>query len=396
MAKSGKLSAVKVARAKPGYYGDGAGLWLQVRDTGTRAWVYRYAINGRARYMGLGPADLVSLAEARERAREARRLVKIDGVDPIEARRQAKHAATLEAARSVTFQDCARRYIAAHEAGWRNEKHRAQWPSSLAAYAFPVIGRLPVSAVDTALVLRVLEPIWRDKPETASRVRGRIESILDWAAANNFRRGDNPARWRGHLDKLLPRHSSVRRVRHHPALPYREAPTFIAELRQRGGISAKALDFVILTAARTGEALGAVWPEIDASERIWRVPGERMKAGKQHTVPLSGRALEVLAELPRIDGCPYLFPGARQGQPLSNMALLELMRDMRPGFVPHGFRSTFRDWAAEQTAHPSYVAEAALAHAVGDKVEAAYRRGELIEKRRALMNDWAVYCGGTS
>lgn len=290
MAKSGKLSAVKVQHAKPGYYGDGAGLWLQVRETGTKAWVYRYAINGRARYMGLGPVELVSLAEARERAREARRLVKVDGVDPIDARRQEKRAATLEAAGSVTFQECARRYIAAHEAGWRNEKHRAQWPSTLAAYAFRLIGALPVSAVDTALVLHVLEPIWKEKPETASRVRGRIESVLDWAAARGYRNSDNPARWRGKLDTLLPPRSKIRTVRHHPALPYREVPAFMTELRQHDGISPKVLEFLILTAARTSEAIQARWEEIDASERIRRVPGQRMKSGRPHMVPLSGRA----------------------------------------------------------------------------------------------------------
>jgi integrase len=391
------LSAVAVARLrKPGKYYDGKNLALQITKAGSKSWIFRYRLNGRERAMGLGPLDLVSLAEARDKATEARKALKLEGVDPIEARVKARQDAALEAARGVTFEDCAGRYIAAHEAGWRNPVHRAQWKSTLATYAYPTIGKLPVSAVDTALVLRVLEPVWHDKPETAGRVRGRIERILDWAAVRGYRRGDNPARWRGHLAQLLPSRGKIRAVKHHPALPYKDLPAFMVQLRARDSISARALEFAILTAARTGEAIGATWEEIAASERLWRIPGPRMKAGKPHTVPLAAGALEILAALPRINGNPYVFPGAIQGKPLSNMALLELMRDLAPDYVPHGFRSTFRDWAAECTAHPSWVAEAALAHVVADKVEAAYRRGELLAKRRALMTDWAVYCGGGS
>lgn len=338
--------------------------------------------------------SLLPLAEARERAREQRRLLKIDGRDPLEVKLLARQDDALASARSITFEECASKYIAAHEKSWRSAIHRRQWRSTLATYVYPALGSLPVSAIDVALVLGCIEPIWGSKPETAGRVRGRIEAVIDWAAARGFRNGDNPARWKGHLDKVLPARSKVRSVRHHPAVPYRDAPAFIAELRQRDGASPRALEFLILTAARSGEALWATWDEIDASERIWRVPAERMKAGRLHRVPLSGRVLELLARLPRMIGSPYLFGGALHGRPLSNMALLELMRGMRPGFVPHGFRSTFRDWAAEMTPHPSFVAEAALAHVIPNKSEAAYRRGDLIEKRRVLMDDWAKYLGG--
>jgi integrase len=393
--KSHKLSAVKVARvSKSGRYGDGEGLWLQVTSSGTKSWAFRYMQNGRARQMGLGSADLLSLKEAREHARQARRLLKIDGVDPLEARRQARLNAELEAARALTFQDCAQRYIAAHEAGWRNPTHRAQWKATLATYAYHEIGNLPISAIDTALVMRVLEPIWQQKPETASRLRGRIESILDWAAARSYRQGENPARWRGHLNKLLPSRRKIAAVQHHPAMPYRDVPGFMVRLRQRDGISPRALEFVILTAARTGEAIGAAWPEIDFDERAWTVPAQRMKGRRPHRVPLSKPCIDLLTALPRFRGCDFVFPGTREGRGLSNMALLELMRGMAPAYVPHGFRSSFKDWARETTDHQNGIVEAALAHAIGDKVEAAYTRGDALAKRRALMDDWASYCGG--
>jgi integrase len=395
MRASFRLSATKIARiTKPGRYSDGQGLWLQVAPGGSKSWLFRYMRSGVARQMGLGPLHTVGLAQARELARQARQTL-LEGRDPIEARRAGREASQLEAARSVTFKECAERYISAHESSWRNPKHRAQWRATLTTYAFPIIGDLPVSSVDVALVLRILEPLWSEKRETAGRLRGRIECVLDWASARKYRAGDNPARWRGHLDKLLAakaKHS----VRHHPALAYKDLPAFMTELRWREGLSARALEFVVLTAARTGEAIGATWDEIDLGERVWRVPGSRMKGGRPHTVPLSGRALAILEGLPRIQGCPFLFPGLKPGSSLSNMAMLELMRDMRPGFVPHGFRSTFRDWAAECTAHPAWVAEAALAHVVADRVEAAYRRGELLEKRRGLMADWAIFCGAPS
>ena len=390
---SNRLSALKVANiTRPGRYGDGGGLVLQVSRWSTKAWLFRFERNGRERQMGLGPMSTLSLAEARERARDCRKIL-LDGRDPIEVRDAERMQKRTETARAVTFRECAERYIAAHEASWQNEKHRAQWKSTLVRYAFPVIGDLSVAAIDTALVVKIVEPVWHTKPETAARVRGRIENVLDWATVRAFRTGDNPARWRGHLDKLLPAPSKVRAVTHHAALPYAEIPAFMAELRTREGISARALELTILTAVRTGEALGARWSEVDTEARVWTIPADRMKARKQHRVPLSERAVAILHALPQEgNGNGFVFIGARADRPLSNMAMLELMRGMRPGFVPHGFRSTFRDWAAETTNYQNHIVEAALAHVVGDKVEAAYRRGDLFEKRSRLMGDWARYC----
>jgi integrase len=389
---SNRLTAVKVATImRPGRYGDGGGLVLQISKWRTKAWLFRYERAGRERQMGLGPVSTLSLAEAREKARQARKLL-LDGIDPIEARKAARTTGRLEAARGMTFKECAERHISAHEASWRNEKHREQWKSTLARYAYPIIGDLSVAAIDTTLVVKVIEPIWMTKPETAARIRGRVENVLDWATVRGFRAGDNPARWRGHLDKLLPARGRVKPVKHHAALPYAEIPNFMAELRDRDSISARALELTILTAARTGEVTGARWPEFDFAARTWTVPGERMKARREHRIPLSDRALEILAALPRERGNQFIFIGASAGKPLSNMAMLELLRGMRPGYVPHGFRSTFRDWAAETTNFQNHVVEAALAHVVSDKVEAAYRRGDLFEKRRKLMEAWAAYC----
>jgi integrase len=391
MRNSNRLTAIKVAKiSKPGRYGDGNGLVLQVSKWRTKAWLFRYQRDGRERQMGLGPAGAVSLADARELARDCRKRL-LTGADPIEARRTERMQARLEAARGVTFRECAERYIAAHEAGWRNDKHKAQWKSTLAKYVYPIIGNLSVASIDTALVVKVIEPVWSAKSETAGRVRGRIESILDWAKVRGFRAGDNPARWRGHLDKLLPSGRKMKAVKHHPALPYAEMPAFTVDLRSRDGISARALELLILTAVRSSEVIGARWCEFDFKAKTWTIPGQRMKSGREHRVPLSDRVLVLLSALPRQDD--YAFPGVRRGMPLSNMAMLELMRGMRPAYVPHGFRSTFRDWAAERTNYPNHVVEMALAHSVGDKVEAAYRRGDLFEKRRRLMADWAKYCG---
>jgi len=386
-----KLTAVKVARlTKPGRYGDGGGLWLQVAAGGSRSWLFRFMRAGKAREMGLGAVATVTLAEAREKARECRKALQ-DGLDPIEARDGIRKAAAVDAARAVTFREAAERYIDAHRSGWRNAKHAAQWPSSLERYAHPVVGALPVAAVDTALVLKCIEPVWTAKPETAGRVRGRIELVLDWATARGYRTGDNPARWRGHLDKLLPARSKVARVKHHAALPYVEIPPFMARLRDRSDNSSRALEFAILTGSRTGEAIGARLDEIDLGARLWTIPGERMKGGREHRVPLSDRALEIVRTMPR-DG-DFVFPGAKAGKPLTNMALLMTLRRMgRDDLTAHGFRSSFRDWAAEQTAFPAEVAEMALAHAVGDKVEAAYRRGDLLAKRRQLAEAWAKFC----
>jgi integrase len=391
----GKLTALKVARRlPPGMYADGAGLYLQVTGEGAKSWIFRFSLRGRAREMGLGSISALSLSDARTKAAECRRL-RQDGIDPIEARKALRAQAALDAAKTLTFKQAAGNYIAAHRAGWKNAKHVAQWESTLASYAEPVIGALPVQAIDTTLVLKVLEPIWKAKPETASRVRGRIEAILDSAKVRGLRLGENPARWRGHLDHLLPAKTKVRRVKHHAALPYADMPAFMAALRVQDGIAARALELTALTAARTGDTIGAAWDEVSLSEKVWTVPAERMKAGKEHRVPLSGRALAILGEAQRarLPESRYVFPGGKAGKPLSNMAMTELLRRMERGDITvHGFRSTFRDWAAERTNFPNDVVEMALAHAVGDKVEAAYRRGDLFEKRRRLMAEWAAYC----
>ncbi|SFH38621.1 tyrosine-type recombinase/integrase [Modicisalibacter xianhensis] len=297
-----------------------------------------------------------------------------------------------------TFTSCAARYIKAHRRSWRNAKHARQWVSTLKAYARPVIGSKPVNEVTTQDVLKVLSPIWTTKTETAKRVQGRIENVLDYAAAHNYKDPINPARWRGHLDKLLAKPSRVKKVVHHPAMPYDEVAAFMAELQGYTSISSKALQFLILTATRTSEALRSEWAELDLKNETWTIPADRMKARREHRVPLSRQAMELLMQLPRVQGNPYLFPGARHGRPLSNMAMLQLMRGMGYGqdgkcnnYVPHGFRSSFRDWTGEVTSYPRDVAEMALAHTIENKVEAAYRRGDLFAKRRAMMQEWANF-----
>ncbi len=400
MARAGKMTALKVAaiaRAKaPGYYGDGGGLFLQISRFATASWVFRYRVAGRLREMGLGSLDTIGLAAARERARKAREQ-RLDGHDPIELRKAARLSAQLDAAKAITFKDCARRYIAAHQPAWRNSKHAAQWGSTLDAYVYPVFGDLAAQTVDVGLVLRAIEPIWTTKPETASRVRGRIESILDWATARGYREGENPARWRGHLENLLPARAKVRQVEHHAALPYVEIGAFVTELRAQDGVSGRALEFAILTAARTGETIGARWDEISIADRLWTIPAARMKAAKEHRVPLSAPALAIIEKMVAIRSGEYVFPGGKEGRPLSNMAFLMLLRRMGHGdLTAHGFRSSFRDWAAERTNFPSEVAEMALAHVVGDKVEAAYRRGDLFEKRRQLAEAWAKFCAAAA
>jgi integrase len=401
----GKLTALAVTQTKRrGYYGDGGGLFLQVSATGAKSWVFRFKEAGKLREMGLGATHTIGLAEARERATGCRRL-RLDGVDPIELRRTKRLQAKLDDAKALTFRQCAEAYIKAHKASWRNPKHAAQWPSTLSAYVYPIFGALPVQAVDVSLVMKVLEQevrggldeepacLWTTRPETAGRVRGRIESVLDWATSRNYRQGENPARWRGHLENLLPKKSKVRRVEHHAALPYAEIGAFMAELRQQEGVAALALEFAILTAARTGEVIGAKWNEIDFAERLWTIPDERMKAGREHRVPLSDTALTNLEDLRKVRQADFVFPGGKAGRPISNMAMLMLLRRMgRGNLTVHGFRSSFRDWAAERTGFAAEVAEMALAHAVSDKVEAAYRRGDLFRKRRQLMDAWAQFC----
>jgi len=378
-------------------YADGGGLYLQVTGSGAKSWIYRFSLHGSAREMGLGSLSIIGLQDARTKAGECRRL-RSEGIDPIEARRALRDQAMLDSAQALAFKEAAAAYIAAHRAGWRNAKHAAQWENTLATYAEPVIGALSVQAIDTTLILKVLEPIWRIKPETASRLRGRIETVLDWAKVRGYRTGENPARWRGHLDMLLPAPSKVRPIKHHAALPYGELADFVHALREREGVAARALEFTILTAARTGEVIGATFDEINTSDSIWMVPAPHMKSGKEHRVPLSGRAIAIVEQMnfsrEARDG--FLFPGGRRGRPLSNMAMAALLERMGRGDVTvHGFRSTFRDWAAESTNFPSEVVEMALAHAVGSKVEAAYRRGDLFEKRQQLMDAWERYCDDT-
>ena len=343
--------------------------------------------------MGLGGYPDVTLAGAREAARNARFLIK-SGKDPIAEAKASANALRASLAKDVTFEQAAQSYIAAHESGWRNAKHAQQWRNTLASYAYPKIGGLMVRDVELAHILVVLEPIWTDKTETATRLRGRIEQVLDWATARGYRDGLNPARWRGHLDKLLVRPSKVAGVEHHAALPFTEIGDFMQRLGDAKGTGARALEFAILTAARSGEVRGATWAEIDLKTAVWMVPGNRMKMGREHRVPLSPPVIALLNALPRMVGTDLLFPAPRGGA-LSDMTLSAVVRRMKVAAVPHGFRSTFRDWASERTNYPRDVAEMALAHAIGDKVEAAYRRGDLFEKRRRLMADWATFCSRT-
>lgn len=388
-----RFTALAVKRlVTPGRHGDGGGLWLQVRDAERRSWLFRYRLHGRDREMGLGPLVDVPLAEARDAAAGCRKLV-LAGIDPIEHRR-AQRAGQAAAAGANTFREVATRYIDAHKAGWRNDQHKYQWTQTLTTYAYPHLGDRPVGLVDTAAVMRALEPIWRTKSETATRLRGRIEAVLDYATAHGWRTGDNPARWRGHLSNLLPAPRTVVKVEHHAALPYGEVAAFMVRLAGQGGTAALALRFVILTACRTGEAIGARWQEVDLERAVWTVPGERMKAGREHRVPLSAPALAILAGLALPDPAPnaFVFPG-NAGKALSNMAMTALLRRMDRGdLTVHGFRSSFRDWAAEETNYSREVAEMALAHTLKDKTEAAYRRGDLFAKRAALMADWATFC----
>jgi integrase len=387
-----KLNKILVKNAKPGKHGDGAGLQLVVSNSLSRRWVFRYQMDGRSREMGIGGYPDISLKVARDIAGDCRGLAK-RGVDPIDYRRDEKKRDRLAAAQQTRFKDCAEQYIESQRPGWKNAKHAAQWASTLETYAYPVFGDKPVASVDTEMVLEVLSPIWAEIPETASRVRGRIESVLDWATVKKFRAGENPARWRGHLNKILPKRSDVAPVRHHPALPYDDLPDFFEEIRNENGLAAQALQLVILTAARTGEIVGSTWPEIDLKKGVWTVPATRMKSRRPHRVPLSDEAILIIENLQDKRGNEFVFPGNRYDKPISNMAMLSLLKRMeRHEITVHGFRSTFRDWAAEQTSFPREVAEAALAHVLTDKTEAAYQRGDLFEKRRKLMIAWGNFC----
>lgn len=349
----------------------------------------RVMIGQRRRDMGLGGYPDVTLAGAREAARRAREKIKA-GIDPIEEARAARSQLRAAQASALTFEQASRAYIASHEAGWRNAKHAQQWRNTLESYAYPLVGSLLVRDVALPHVISILEPIWLTKTETASRLRGRIEQVLDWATARGLRDGPNPARWRGHLDKMLPRPSKVARPGHHAALQLDGMAAFMKRLRAVAGMGARALEFAILTAARSGEVRGATWSELDLTAAVWKVPAERMKSGKEHRVPLSPAALSLLEGLPHMAGEALIFPAPRGGQ-LSDMTLTAVLRRMHVDAVPHGFRSTFRDWCSERTNYPNEVAEMALAHTIGDKVEAAYRRGDLFDKRRRMMHDWASF-----
>lgn len=405
-----KLTAVTVRTTKkPGYHIDGEGLYLQILKSGAKSWVFRYMLRGRAREMGLGSVGTISLAQARAVAAVQRTLLQ-EGTDPIDARNLRAASEAADSTKTKTFKECAEAYIKAHRGGWKNEKHAAQWESTLRDYAYywptdaakaegerrPLLRDLLVSQIDTGLVLQALEPIWSTKPETASRLRGRIENILDWARVRGFRDGENPARWRGHLDKLLPRRSKVAMVKHHPALPYTAIGGFMSKLRTEEGMAARALEFIILSAARTNEAIGATWDEIDLDQAVWTIPAGRMKARRPHRVPLSAPAVALLRTLKAQRLNDFVFAGMKKDKPLSNMACLALLERMgQASITVHGFRSTFRDWAYEQTNFPREIVEAALAHTLKDKAEAAYRRGEALEKRAALMGAWASFCAVT-
>ncbi len=394
--KAKELTALEVSRLKePGFHfvGTVSGLALSVSPSGARSWILRYKLGDKRRDMGLGGYPEVPLAKAHEKAREAKERVR-QGIDPLYEKKALKSAILAAQVKEITFREASEKFVEAKRSEWKNEKHAAQWESTLAAYAYPVIGKLHVKDVALPHVLKILEPIWKEKTETASRLRGRMENVLDWATVHKYREGENPAKWKGHLDKILPQPSKVSKIEHHDALPYSEIGAFMAELRQREGYGARCLEFAILTAARSGEARGATWGEIDLEKGIWTIPAERMKMKKEHRVPLSKSALELLEAIPRTES-PFVFPSSKGGM-LSDMTLSALMKRMDVDAVPHGFRSTFRDWAAETTAYPREVAEQALAHGLKDKVEAAYQRGDLFEKRKRMMQDWAVYCGSTS
>jgi integrase len=394
-----RLRALELERLPaPGFYPDGGGLYLQVTANAARSWVFRYrGAGGKNRDLGLGPLRLVPLAVARSKAIDAARL-RLEGIDPIEAKRARRAQAAAEAARAATFWEVAEAYIENHKAGWRNEKHAAQWLATLTAYAKPVAGALAISAIDTGVITKILQPIWATKPETAARLRGRIEAILDFAKARGQREGDNPARWRGHLDQMLPARGKVARVVHHAALDWRKVPVFYLSLASQEGIAADALRFAILTAARTGEVLGARWPEIDLDQAVWTIPAARMKAGRDHRVALSSQAVDLLlrAHSMRAGDAGFVFRGLKKDAGLSNMACLAVLRRMdRNDITTHGFRSSFRDWASEATSFASEAVELALAHAINNKVEAAYRRGDLLQRRFELAQAWGDFVTGT-
>ncbi len=390
-----KLSPRTVSTiTKPGYHGDGGNLYLQVGPTGAKSWVFRYMLEGKARGMGLGPVHTITLAEARVKATEARKML-LDGIDPLAARDQAKVAKKVKAMRGRTFRQVAEAVIESKVAEWKGDASRVQWEQSLASFVYPTIGEIPVADVDVGMVLEVLRPIWAKKTETANRVRNRIEAILDAARAEGFRTGENPARWKGHLDKLLPKKEKIAKKENYEALPYDKAGDFMVALRGRDTVQARALEFAVLTAARSGEVIGATWDEIDLDAKVWTIPADRMKADREHRVPLSDAAVSILEAMKPLRGeSNWLFPGSRGNQCLGPDALRQALQRVGYGdaCTVHGFRSTFRDWVAERTAFPRELAEKALAHTIAVGSEAAYQRGDLLDKRRKLMDAWAEFC----
>lgn len=392
-----KLTDRKVsALNKAGLYGDGAGLWLKVTPMKTKSWIFRYTRDKKTVDIGLGSTHTVSLADAREEAKKKRAIL-VSGDDPLELKKAEEAKKKQPKIVPMTFAQCAEAFIQKHRHELTNDKHIQQWRNTLRDYAFPIIGDLPVADIDTALITKCLEPIWITKNETASRVRGRIEKVLSWATVSNQRTGENPARWRGHLDQLLAKPSKVQDTQHHAALPYADMAAFMAELKQQEGIAAQCLEFTILTATRTNETIGATWDEIDLEAKLWTIPKDRMKAKRDHLVPLSGACMDLLKAMQSIRQNDYVFAGGRGGG-LSNMAMLKLLQRMgRKDLTVHGFRSTFRDWAAETTHHENIVLEMCLAHTIKNQAEAAYRRGDLLAKRLVVMEEWAGYCcGGTT
>ncbi|MDI1309395.1 MAG: tyrosine-type recombinase/integrase [Methylotenera sp.] len=393
--EAGKLAAVSLKKLGEGWHADGGNLYLLARGA-SRTWVFRYtAPDGTRKNMGLGSLNSLSLANARQIAADFRAQVKhpSDPVDPMLARQESRDEIRTAKAKRTTFEQAAIQYIVSMSPEWKNAKHISQWSNTLRDYAYPHFGNLPIDKIDTPLVMKALTPIWLTKTETASRLRGRIESVLDWATTSQYRTGENPARWRGHLDNLLPNRSKVQKVKHHAALSIDEINPFIASLRSQIGHAALALELCILTATRTGEVIGAKWSEIDLKSATWTIPAERMKMRKEHAIPLSTRALEILKSQAKTRNSDYIFSGRKIDKPLSNMAMLELLKRMkRDDLTVHGFRSTFRDWASERTNFDSSVCEMALAHTIGSDAELAYRRGDLFLKRTKLMQAWADYC----
>lgn len=375
----------------PGRYSDGNGLYLQVSKTGTKSWLYRYMLNGKPREMGLGAVAFKTLAEARVLAMECKKLT-LHGLDPIDDRIRKKRQCELDAANNITFDQCATEYIEAHKPSWKNQKHCKQWQNTLATYVSPTIGKMSIQSIETDHVLRVLKPIWTVKTETASRIRNRIELILSYAIATGYRVKGNPAIWRGHLDKLLPSRASIKPVKHFTALALDRVGLFVKELQDLDGIAPRALEFLILTGTRTGEVIGAKWSEINLHDKLWSIPASRMKTGREHRVPLSKRAFEIISELSQAKLSEHIFVSRNKNKPLSNMALLAVIKRMNYNITTHGFRSSFRDWISEYTQYPNEVAELALAHSISNKVEAAYRRGDLLIKRQLMMQEWAQFC----